>query len=151
MSLMVSVLYGASPIIYKHVENMLSYKVSNYTLLLISSSVFFACTLICYFIHSRTITNDLKMLSNNINTLLLLVISSVFSVFVANLLYFHVLQRRDTQTYIISALVFTCPLFTLILSYLFLKEEITKYTFTGICFIVIGVLTLTLSPPSKTL
>ena len=151
MSLTISMLYGITPILYKYFDIMHPHKTSNYTFLLISSSVFFACTMVCFLIHHKTITNDLHKLFNNIKALLILVISSIISVFVANLLYYYVLQREDTKSYIVSALVFTCPLFTLILSYLFLKEEITKYAITGICFIVVGVLTITCSLSSKTL
>ena len=152
MSLTVSALFGLSPVLYKHIHAMQHpYKISKYTLLLISSSVFVACTLICFFLNYNTVISDLRKLSINKKPFLLLIMSSFLSVFVANLLYYYVLQREDTKSYIVSALVFTCPLFTLILSYLFLKEEITKYAITGICFIVVGVLTITCSPSSKTL
>jgi drug/metabolite transporter (DMT)-like permease len=45
----------------------------------------------------------------------------------------------------VSALIFTSPLFTFILSYLFLQENITLASLSGVVFIILGTLLLTYS------
>lgn len=145
MSLFVSLLYGISPIIYKYIFLIHQYEIDTMTLLLISSSVFFVCTLLCCIVHRDRVNGDLTILYKNKKTLFILVLSSVFSVFIANLLYFTVLKKSTSKTYIVAALVFTSPLFTLLLSYMFLKEDITIMAFLSVGLIVVGALTLTLT------
>jgi len=53
------------------------------------------------------------------------------------MIYFYIL--KDHESSIISALIYTCPVFTVILSYLFLKERLTIYKLVGIVFVVFGV------------
>ena len=142
MSLTVSLLYSLSPILYKYIGTIHPYKIHTYTLLLISSSVFFGCALLCCIIHNEVVTHDVKQLFDNKHALLILILSSLLSVFIANLLYFNVLQRSNTKTYMVVALVFTAPLFTMLISYMFLQEEITYYALVGVCLIVAGCVTL---------
>lgn len=144
MSLVVSLLYGISPILYKYVFLIHQNEIHAFTLLLISSSVFFVCSLLCYIVHSDRVKQDFSKLHNNKKVFIILVLSSVFSVFIANLLYFEVLKKSNAKSYIVATLVFTSPLFTLFLSYFFLKEGVTITTFLSIGLIVMGTLTLTL-------
>jgi drug/metabolite transporter (DMT)-like permease len=47
------------------------------------------------------------------------------------------LKKHDS--YIISALIYSSPIFTLLLACLFLNEQITYYGLLGVLFIVVGV------------
>ena len=145
MSLIVSLLYGISPVLYRYISTIHPYEIHAFTLLLISASVFFVCTLMCYVFHSGRVKHDLNNLYKNKNALIMLLLSSILSVFIANLLYFMVLNKSNTKSYIVSALVFTSPLFTLMLSYIFLEEDITYTALFSVGLIVAGILTLTLA------
>jgi drug/metabolite transporter (DMT)-like permease len=69
-----------------------------------------------------------------------MIISGIFVGFVANYLYYQVI--RNNTSYIVAALVFSAPFFTVILSYLFLKEELTLLSGLGVFLIVAGVILL---------
>lgn len=145
MSLIVSLLYGISPILYKYIFLIYQYEIHTFTLLLISSFVFFVCTLFCYIVQRDRVKQDFINLYKNKKVFIILISSSLFSVFIANLLYFIILKKANTKSYIVSTLVFTSPLFTLLLSYFFLNEGITIITLLSIVLIVTGILALTLT------
>lgn len=140
MSLTVSLLYGISPFLHKHIYN--TNKISYYTLLFISATVFFLCTIAVLAVKHKIIIDDIKTLSKNKYSLPLLVLSAILSIFLANLLYFKVLKNERAKSYIVSAVIFTSPLFTFILSYMFMTEGITFISFFGVALITSGVITL---------
>lgn len=140
MSLTISALYGISPLLHKYVID--SYNINSYTMMLISSTVFFACSLICYVFYKDIVKNDVKTLKTHTHILILLLLSAFFSVFIANLLYFKVLHKANTKSYIVSSLIFTSPLFTLLLSYLLIKESIKLTAVLGVILVVSGIVVI---------
>ena len=83
---------------------------------------------------------DIKKDYANMTTRDLLIILAIglFSGFLGNVLYLQVL--KDNNTSIISALIYSSPVFTLIISYLFLKERLNMYGLLGVITIIIGVI-----------
>jgi drug/metabolite transporter (DMT)-like permease len=63
---------------------------------------------------------------------------SVFTIFMANMIYYYILKNHDSS--IISALIYSSPVFTLIIAHLFLKERLDIYGVSGIFAIIIGVI-----------
>jgi drug/metabolite transporter (DMT)-like permease len=61
-----------------------------------------------------------------------------FAVFFANSLYYYVLKENSSS--ITSALIFSAPAFTLVLSYLLLKEKLNLNGLLGVISIIIGVI-----------
>jgi drug/metabolite transporter (DMT)-like permease len=53
-------------------------------------------------------------------------------------MYYYTL--KDNETSIISALIYSSPIFTLIFSYLYFKERLDIYGISGILAIIIGVI-----------
>lgn len=53
-------------------------------------------------------------------------------------MYYYIL--KDHETSIISALIYSSPVFTLVIAYLFLKERLDIYGFSGILAIIVGVI-----------
>jgi drug/metabolite transporter (DMT)-like permease len=107
--------------------------------MLILSSVFYtSCALIYASWNAPHIISDIRKITYfDVTVIGVTVISTGF---LANLLYYKVLQKHDSH--IIVALMNTCPFFTLILAYLFLKEKIKIYGILGVFFILIGVFCL---------
>ena len=60
--------------------------------------------------------------------------------FIPNILYFYLLKEHDS--YVVSALVNSAPVFTVLISYFLLKEKLTKYGIIGIILIVGGIVCL---------
>lgn len=84
----------------------------------------------------REVVADInKMTANDAFILLCL---PVFTVFAANIMYYYILKDRESS--IISALIYSSPVFTIILAYLFLKERLDFYGISGVFAIIFGII-----------
>jgi drug/metabolite transporter (DMT)-like permease len=135
-SLFISFLWGASPVIQRFL--MSTRPLSPETLMVFGSAIYFLCTAIYFAFNRRKILSELSIVSWK--TLSIMIVSGVFVGFVANYLYYKVI--RNNTSYIVAALVFSAPFFTVILSYLFLKEELTFLSGLGVFLIVAGIILL---------
>jgi len=131
IALLVSLLWGAHPVVTKYLLS----KYSVITLLLFSSAVYFYFIATVAIFRNKELTNDLNKMTPN--DALILISLAFFAVFMANSLYYYIL--KDNSSSIVSALIFSAPAFTLVLSYLFLKESIRLYGLLGILSIILGV------------
>jgi drug/metabolite transporter (DMT)-like permease len=129
-------MWGIQPIIHKYIFN--TQAVSAVTMMVLGSFIYFVCSFV-YFLKQRNIVvNDIKQM--NIMTITLLVFSAIIAGFFANYLYFSVIQKHDS--YLVSALVFSSPFFTLVFSYLLLQEHVSTLAVIGVISIVFGVILL---------
>ena len=131
-ALYVSLLWGISPIILK----LLTMKFNTITIMVINGLLYFISLIIIFYFNYKTIMKDIPRI--NKYDLLLLVSTSVFIGLSAQLIYITLLGSFDS--YIITALVSVSPLFTLILAYLFMKENITIHGVLGTILIVVGIM-----------
>ncbi len=53
-------------------------------------------------------------------------------------MYYYILKNHESS--IISALIYSSPVFTLIIAYIFLKERLDIYGISGIFFMILGVI-----------
>jgi len=135
-SLIVSLFWGISPVFYKMIMNKVDTKVT-----FIINNLFFTLGVIVYTIYNwDQIKSDIKLISMH-DTMAIGVMAIVLS-FIPNLIYYHLMNEHDS--YIVSALVNSAPVFTVGLSYLLLKENITKYGMLGVVLIIVGVIFLSL-------
>lgn len=134
IALLISFLWGLSPIIHKTVL----YKISPHTALVLSSVFYTICTVGYAIYYKDEIIRDCKEL--NIKVALGMAFTAIVCGFVANVLYFDILKKYDSH--IISALIYSAPLFTLVLAYLLLNEHITKGGLFGVLLISSGVVVL---------
>jgi transporter family protein len=133
----VALLWGISPIAHKTMIGKIDTK-----LVFVLNSVFYTLCIIGYTIyywdHFKTqapklATKDLYMLGG---------ISIIMS-FIPNILYFYLLKEHDS--YVVSALVNSAPVFTVIISYFILKESMTKYSIGGVVLIIGGIMLLSIN------
>lgn len=135
-SLIVSLFWGISPVFYKMIMNKVDTKLT-----FIINNIFFTLGVIAYTIYYwDQIKSDVKSISMR-DTLAIGAIAIILS-FIPNVIYYHLMNEHDS--YIVSALVNSAPIFTVGLSYLLLKENITKYGMLGVVLIIIGVICLSL-------
>jgi uncharacterized membrane protein len=133
-ALLTAFLWGLSPVIYKHVLN----DIHPNSLIVISSLFYFvSCLIFVWWNRSTLMANQNKIKRRHV---LLIGIATVFTAFIPTILYFHALQKHDSH--MISALIYSCPVFTLILAVIFLKEQVTMIGLTGIVLIASGVVCL---------
>lgn len=137
LALVVSFLWGVSPVIQKHLLN----KFDKYTLMLLFSSANLVCVTSLLTFHNKALYADIKTIQTN--DALLIFAYSFFTIFLANLIILEVLKHNNT--YVVAAIEGTYPLFTLLLVYLFFKEKITVVGVGGVILIVLGIICLSLN------
>jgi hypothetical protein len=131
LALVISLLWGISPVIHKHLLN----KYNWITIMLSSSLVYFILVIIISLLKRKEIIADLMKIS--VRDAFVLISLPLFTVFIAQIIYYYILKEHESS--IISALISSSPVFTLIISYLFLKERLDIYGISGIFAIITGV------------
>lgn len=138
IAIFISFLWGMSSILEKYVLKSINVP----TLLVINAIVYMICMVIYYIIKRKDIHISKALSKCESKTLSILILNVVFALFVANILYFEILSKH--KSYIVTALVFSAPLFTVLFGCLLLKEKITVTGFMGLIFIVLGVICISL-------
>jgi drug/metabolite transporter (DMT)-like permease len=131
VALFVAFLWGIHPILNK----ILLGKFNLSTVVVLNNVVYGLAVLVFFFINYTEIAKDVKKI--NSHDLLILFSVALIAGFLANLLYYYVLKSHESS--IVSALVFSSPIFTLLVAYFFLKEELSGFGILGILLIVLGV------------
>ena len=137
IALLVSFLWGIAPVIHKHLMNRSSFV----TIMVLSNFVYVFCICIFAYYNRAIIIKEFPKL--NMYDFILITFTAMFTAFFANLLYFYVL--KDHESSLISALIYSSPIFTLLIAYFFLRESIDIYGLSGIIFIVIGVIFISMN------
>ena len=140
VALFVSLLWGIQPVLHK----LLLSKYKPITILIISSFLYFYLIAMVAFARNADVKNDLDNITRR--DILIILSIGLFSGFIGNMLYLYVL--KDHNTSIISALIYSSPVFTLIISYLFLNEKLNMYGLLGVITIIIGVILVSLNEKS---
>ena len=136
-ALLISFFWGIIPIIYK----VLLHHLNNVTVMAITT-VFYSIFLILLVFYNRDIViKDLNKITNH--EYLWILITTFFGVFLANFLYYYVLKKGEPA--ILTALMYSCPLFTLFAAHYFLKDKIKTNGIIGIIFIVLGVIFISMN------
>jgi len=135
LALFIGFLGGLSPVIHK----TLLHKYNQVTIIVLSSFLYASCSLFYGIYYREVIINDLHKITTN--DFLIIAFTAIITAFFANILYYNVLKKHDSH--IISALIYSSPIFTLILAYLFLHEKIHFFGGLGIFLILFGVISIT--------
>jgi drug/metabolite transporter (DMT)-like permease len=139
VSLFISFIWGATPISHKYIFN--TFEDMTPEAMIVCGGVFYFLFSMIYFMFNRaSVIRPVKELPWSV---FLIMFCTASIGFLANYLYFQVIGKH--ASFLISALIFSSPIFTLILSYLFLKEDISIKAAIGVLLIVCGVVTLAIS------
>ena len=139
VALLIAFIFGISPIIHKYIFNTVP-TLTPQTLFICGGISYFIFTLMFALYEKQTLIRNINDIP--ISVIMIFVFGTAISFF-ANYLYFKIISKN--ASYLVSSLIFISPLFTLILSYLFLKEDITFISFVGIVFVVLGVILIAMS------
>lgn len=129
---LISLLWGLSPILTKERMSKIDYEI----ILLLDIFLYFI--LIFFYILYKNESIKERLLKIDLKTLLITLFAGIFCTFIPGYLYVYCLDKSD-NTAIVCAIVGISPLFTLIISYLYLNEKITLASIMGILLIVIGI------------
>ena len=132
IALLVSAFWGVAPVIHK----VLLHKFDPASMMVFSAPFYVFALAIYTCFYTNTLAKQWS--SATVTDLLAIGFTSILTAFIANILYFTVLAKN--KSFVISALVYTSPIFTLVLAWLFLKENINLYGISGVLLVFIGVL-----------
>lgn len=135
LALTISFLWGIQPILYKILLEQISYKI----IMILSGFVYFLCLLIFLLVNYNDFRYEMRNITmSQINIIIFI---SIITIFFVNINYFSILMNN--KSYVISGLVYSAPLFTFIVSYLLLNEDIVYSNIIGLFFITFGIILLT--------
>lgn len=132
VALLISLIWGTSPLIYKHL-------LSNYnpiTIIIFSGLVYTLCIVLYGCFHMNTVLEDYNRMNGN--DIWWIALSAILALFLANVLQLTVL--KDANASVVSPIIYTCPIFTLLLAYMLFNVEPNRYCVFGVLLIVLGVL-----------
>jgi uncharacterized membrane protein len=132
LALLSSLMWGIAPVIHKSL-------LTNYepiTIMLVNSLTYSFCMMLIVLFNYSKFIKDVNILKYN--DLLIMIVSSIGILIVGNLTYYYVL--KDHKSSLVSALIYSSPVFTLILAYIFLKERLSIYGYLGIFSILLGII-----------
>jgi drug/metabolite transporter (DMT)-like permease len=139
LALVISFLWGMQPVLHKYLLN----KINGSTIMLLSSFIYFIAVFITFFLtkNQSIVIKDFKKMNGK--DLTVIICTSLFTIFFTNVIYFYIL--KDHESSIISALIYSSPVFTLIVSYLFLSEKLEAIGVIGILLVLAGVICISLN------
>ena len=135
-ALLISFFWGITPIIHKVVLN----KLNNITVMAITAIFYFLSLSVLVLFNRNIFIKDLKKITPI--DYIWIFIAAFFGVFITNFLYYYILKKGEPA--VLSALMYTCPVITLIAAYYILNDHISKQAIIGILLIVTGVVTISL-------
>jgi len=133
VSVFIAFLWGVTPVIHKYV---LKTNVNPYTIMTIGSVAYLIILSIFVYVNQNVIMKDIKTMDWNV--ILILGAVSIFAGFFANLLYYDVLKNAK-NSYIMTTVMYSSPIFTFILATLFLKESFSMYSILGVFLTFSGI------------
>ena len=139
LSLSVALLWSISVIIQKYTLQYLPFL----AVFIFHSIIYSICTMILFLYNKSYILYHLKNNIYNTKLILFSILGVILGLFIPNLINIYLL--KNNKSFIIVALTYTTPLFSLLLAYLLLKEEISLKEIIGVLFIVLGVIIIATS------
>jgi drug/metabolite transporter (DMT)-like permease len=134
----VAFLWGSQPILHK----MLLKDLNFITIMLFSEVALVVCSVVfmlCVPRHLKGFVDDVRH-HLNLRCFMLIALVSVGTIFLSTILYYTIL--KDHTTSVVTSIIYTAPVFTLLLSQVLLKEKMNASGLLGIALIVGGVVTL---------
>lgn len=137
VALFIALCWGTLPVAHKSILNHLS----PITIMLFSAAIYIFLIIIYASMNINTIYKDIRNITKK--DIIIIVLTSAIATFMANVLYYTILKNHESS--LISALIYSSPIFTLIIAYIFLKERINTIGIFGILFIVLGIICIAMN------
>jgi len=141
LALLVALLWGSQPVFHKFFLKDISIK----WIVIISAITNLACVLFFATYFRNDLAHESKSLSKKV--VFQIALFAITTIFVANLVYLFVL--KSNKSYLVSALIYCAPIFTLLLAYMLRSETITLVPLIGVLLVLAGVLAIALGSRSR--
>jgi len=139
IALFVSVAWALAPVLHRYVFQQSH--INPRTMMILSWVAYSACIIPYALYHFDAIKKDLPKI--NAMGYFLIAVSGILVGFISNLVYYYLVKYNKSA--LVSALVYSSPVFTLILAYLFIQEKVNLLGVFGILAITFGIIAITLS------
>lgn len=136
--LTLSFLWGLLPAVHKAVLNNNTH---HHVVMVISGLAYFFALLVFIIMNNKLLITEGKKIKPSV--VIYLAVATICCTFTGSLIYYYALSNYDSH--IVTAIAYSCPVFTLIFAYLFLKEDIHILGFIGVLLIVSGVVCIGLN------
>ena len=133
VALLIALLWAINPILIKYI---LDDGLDSRLVLALTSSIYFICMIVFVIWNWKPIVQSAKK-KLTLQIFCIVAFSSIFTAFLAN--YLNVQLLKNHPSYIVTAITFSSPLFTLILASFFLGEMVNIYGIIGVVLIVVGI------------
>lgn len=131
-TLIISFLWGVSPIAYKKVLANVDNK-----LVFILNSFFYTLCIILYTIYYwSSIKEEYSKIKTN--DIYIVACVAIIMSFIPNIIYFYLLKHYDSS--IVNILVNSSPIFTIAISYFIFSEKKTRNEMIGVGLIILGII-----------
>lgn len=137
LALLVSFLWALNTVVNKY---CMKHHMDLKTVTVIVASTYFVCMLFFILYHYDELSKDIQKTESKY--ILLLIIVSIFGTFVSTILFTYLLEQYNS--FMITSITYTSPLFVLILGYLFLNEKVDIINIIGIIPAVVGITLISL-------
>ena len=137
--LFVSFLWGLAPVIHKSVLQNVDFRV-----VMVIGGLFYAVCLVVFALwHRQAIFHSKALKTLTWKSVSMIAFAAIATAFIANLIYFYVLKKHDS--YVVSALIYSAPVFTALLAMWLLGERISVMGGVGVLLIVLGIVCLSMN------
>jgi drug/metabolite transporter (DMT)-like permease len=131
-ALLVSLLWGSQPVIHKHLLS----SIHPVTILLTQTMINYVCiATLASFNYERVYDDFVSKFT--LQHWCWIFFLAVLTIFGTNIMYLYILKSNESS--LVSALIYSAPIFTMILAYIVLNEKISLNGYIGILLIVTGV------------
>lgn len=137
IALFIAFLWGSAPVLHKKIFN--SKSLGPATILVCGGVIYSLCIVVYFILNKDTVVKEIATLDKG--TVMMMLFNSLIAGFLANYLYYHIIERYPGH--VVSALIYSAPFFTLLLTFIFLQEDISVMSFFGVVLIVAGIYLLT--------
>lgn len=131
LALIAAFMFGAQPLLQKHALK----DVSPQTLLVLSDLFYLVCIIFFTLINYKIIKKDITDM--NRNTWVIIACSAMIFSFLGFMAYVYAI--KFSSPHVAAAIVASSPLFTVLISTIFLKQSINLVSILGVVFVVVGV------------
>lgn len=143
LGVLVAALWALGPILHKIV---LMRGISATSIIIIGGIFSILFGVVCIAFKRHELVSDFEKLE--LDVVVLLAIVALFSSVLASFIFLYLIDNYES--YLVNAVVFTSPIFTLMFAFWILGEEITWLSIVGVVIITIGVIvTLVSSTPKE--
>ena len=136
-ALFVSFLWGLQPVILKHALGSVDFR----AVFVITALVYAVCVAIFSLFNWSALRESFSKI--DCKSTMLIALSSLLTAFFANILFMYLLRKRSSS--VVTAIVYSSPVFTLILAYLFLNEHLGVSGCIGVLLIVVGMVCIAMN------